>query len=114
MNENRFLAPPIPPPSGDVCAICGAEVRSAREFCPHCGARLRQQANTTSCWVALASAVLMLLALAFGGAGACFLLFASAEFGYGQKSQIYGIVAFCFAAMLVCGWAVWALNRRKN
>ena len=112
---NEFSSgPPIPPPSGDVCPVCHAPLSGRPKFCPNCGVVLAQVSGGTSCWVSLLSAFLVLAALAFGGAGACFALFASSEFGSGNNAQTYGIVAFCFAVTLVCGWAVFALNRRKK
>ena len=106
--------PPIPPPSGDLCPVCHRALAGRPQFCPNCGAVLAQFSAATSCWTTLATVFLVMLALAFGGAGACFLLIASVE-GVGVKpSQDYAIIAFCFLGALGCGWAVWALNRRKK
>ncbi len=111
---NEFSAPPIPPPGGDVCPACHAPLSGQPKICPHCGTILRQVSTATSCWATLASVVLVFAALAFGGAGACFLLFSGSDYGMGSKSQTYGIIAGCFAAFAACIWAVWALNRRKK
>ncbi len=111
---SEFSNPPIPLPSGDLCPVCHTAYEGRPKFCPHCGAVLSQFSGGVSCWRALAAGVLVLLALAFGGAGACFLLFASNEFGNGQNGQTYGIVAFCFAVTIGCLWAAWALSRSKR
>lgn len=111
---SEFSTPPIPPPTGDVCPVCHAPLQGRPQFCPNCGASRAQFSGGASCWKALFSAFLGLLAVAFGGAGACFLVFASSAYGSGQNLQSYGTVAFCFVVSAICIWAIWALNRRRK
>lgn len=107
-------APPIPPPSGDVCPVCHTNLQGRPRLCPNCGAVLAQFSAGTSCWVSLLSITLSLLALAFGGVGTCFLIVVTSP-GVGlDMGGTYVIIAFCLLAALGCGWAVRALNQRKK
>ncbi|HVF85279.1 MAG TPA: hypothetical protein VM821_04810 [Abditibacteriaceae bacterium] len=107
-------SPPIPPPAGDLCPVCHAPLQGRPKFCPNCGVILAQVSGGTSCWISLVSISLILLALAFGSVGACFLLFAQLAGMGSNDSQTYGIIAFCLLAALGCSWAVVALNRRRK
>lgn len=107
-------APPIPPPAGDLCPVCHAALQGRPRLCPNCGAVLAQVSAGTSCWVSLLSITLVLVALAFGGVGACFLLFASSGGIAGSVTGTYAFTAFCFVAAAACAWAVRALNQRKK
>lgn len=68
------LPPPIPPPSGDVCQHCGANVNLKNEFCQLCGARLNK-VRKKSFWDFVPLWIPALLALLFGIPGACSLSF---------------------------------------
>lgn len=56
------------------CPQCAIIVSSRNEFCPNCGARLRQSSPHNSFWSQAVTPCLPLLTAAFGGFGACSLL----------------------------------------
>ena len=114
------LPPPIPPPGGDVCANCGAEVKMKSEFCPQCGARVRvleTSSYAASCWAAL----LAFAAFVFGALGTCAAYF-SVIIGIKKPAKIFAAsdwIAFAlmaclwFAIAILCSRGVRKINRKR-
>jgi uncharacterized paraquat-inducible protein A len=107
MNEN-ISSSPIPAPEAQTCRACGASIADARaKYCPRCGAVLQSENRTVSGLKIFGAICLGMIALLFGGAGACFLIITPfALSGGGSDSWIMlavGLVGMTIAAACVFG-----------
>ncbi len=92
---------PLPSPDSKPCPNCGHAVDAAATLCPHCGAALAAASSGAGrAWSIISAIILGLIALTFGAAGACFLLF---SFGGGEFSSGLGGAAFGLVLTAV-GW----------
>lgn len=113
MNNHDSVAPPLPPPSGDVCPNCRAPIDIHAEFCPNCGAkvsRLPRHANS-SFWPDLAHGLVSLglgfltLFFALGGSCAALILVFGGAGEIGSVFVVGALALVGFGGAWLCGRA---------
>lgn len=118
--NSESLPPPIPPPSGDICANCGVEITSKNELCPHCGARLGQVFKRARFWSNAFDVILALWALGLGGLGSCALMVPamltspSNSYLLGQSDRKLLVILGITSLVLAAGLFILLLRRARR
>lgn len=109
----------LPQPSAQTCRNCGAAVGEGIARCPNCGEALLASKKGGGCLIIGVQVVLALLAMLFGGVGACFALVGIVGVTASTSSPtleelapylIFGLLGFAVAAP--CVWGIVSLSKR--
>ena len=113
MNNHDSVAPPLPPPSGDVCPNCRAPIDIHTEFCANCGAKILHSSRQSngSFWPDLAHGLVSLglvfltLFFALGGSCAALILVFGGAGEIGSTLGIGALALVGFGGAWLCGRA---------
>ena len=110
MNENiSGHAPPIPSPEAQTCRACSAAIGDAHaKYCPRCGAALRRETATVSGLKIFGAICLGMIAMLFGGVGACFLILTPLGLS-GGGSDLWMMIAIALVALALSAACVFGI-----